>query len=132
MDKNKLWQNGRFLELLKFCVVGASSALIDLIVYNIFLLFSNYKISVIAGFIVSWVFNYILSSLWTFKEKPKVSNFFGMLAAHLINLFVVRMGVMYLFVEVACINPRIAYIPTLIIAAITSYILVRFSFKHKL
>ena len=124
--------NNREKEVFKFCIVGGSSALIDLIIYNIFLLFSPYQVSVVFGFAISWLYNYYLSSHWTFKEKPTAFNFVGMLLAHLFNLFVVRMGVMYFFVDILDINPRIAYIPTLIIAAITSYFLVRFSFKHRI
>ena len=122
----------RKYEVLKFCFVGATSALIDIIVYYVFLLFSPYQISVVAGFSISWLYNFYLSSHWTFKEKPTVSNFMGMLFAHLINLFVVRMGTMYFFVDILEVDPHIAYVPTLIIAAITSYFLVRFSFKHRL
>lgn len=122
---------GRHKEIMKFCCVGALSALIDVIVFNFFLLFSPYQVSVVAGFAISWLFNYILSSHWTFSEKPTVSNFVGMLLAHLTNLFVIRMGIMYLFVDVLTIHPRIAYIPTLMIAAVTSYFLVRLNFKHK-
>lgn len=121
----------RLGEILRFFCVGISSALIDIIVFNVFLFFSSYELSIIAGFIISWLFNYILSSLWTFSETPTVSNFVGMLLAHLTNLFVIRMGIMYLFVDVLNIHPRIAYIPTLMIAAVTSYFLVRLNFKHK-
>lgn len=120
----------RLCEISKFCIVGVTSALIDLIVYNIVLLFTSYFFSVVVGFVVSWIINYFLSSHWTFKEKPTLSNFFAMLSAHLTNLFVVRLGVIYIFVELLNIHPRVAYIPTLVIAAITSYFMVRFCFKH--
>lgn len=121
----------KYEEFIKFCIVGCFCAGIDLLVFNIFKFFSVYRVCVVAGFIVSWCVNYILSSKWTFKEKPTVKNFGGMLIAHLINLFVVRMGLMFLFVDILNINSRLAYIPTLLISAITSFLMVRIAFKYK-
>lgn len=116
-------------EFLRFCIVGCVAALIDILVFNIFNFFAVYQICVVAGFVISWFCNYFLSAKWTFKEKPTKANFFGMLVAHLVNLFVVRMGLMYIFVDLVNLNERIAYIPTLILAAITSFLMVRFAFK---
>ena len=118
-------------EFIRFCIVGAFCAGIDLLLFNICKFFAPYQLCVIVGFVVSWIVNYFLTSFWTFKEKPSTSNFFGMIVAHLINLLVVRMGIMYILVDVMQINSRIAYVPTLVIAAVTSFIMVRFCFKHK-
>jgi putative flippase GtrA len=122
--------NKRQNEIIKFCIVGTMSALIDFAVYNVVLFFSSYLVSVMAGFVLSWLFNYYLSSCWTFNEKPTRLNFIGLLSAHLFNLLVVRLGVIYIFVDLLNIHPRIAYIPTLMISAIVSYFLARFNFKH--
>ena len=121
----------KYIEFVKFCIVGTLCAGIDLLFFNLVRFFASYQLSVIAGFVISWLVNYFMSSYWTFQEKPTKTNFIGMLSAHLINLFVVRMGVMYVLVDVLSLNSRIAYIPTLIIAAITSFIMVRFCFKYK-
>lgn len=122
--------NEKLAEFIRFCIVGSFCAGIDLLVFNIFNFFFPYQVCIIMGFLVSWIVNYVLSSYWTFKEKPTKMNFVGMMLAHTVNLLVVRMGLMYLFVDVLLINSRIAYVPTLVIAAVTSFILVRFSFKY--
>lgn len=117
-------------EFLRFCCVGCIAAAIDVAVFNIFKFFAIYQICVVMGFVISWLCNYFLSARWTFREKPTKQNFVGMLIAHLVNLLVVRMGLMYLLVDVLGINERIAYVPTLVIAAVTSFIMVRFAFKN--
>lgn len=124
MDKTK------YSEFIRFCVVGCTAALIDMGVYNVFKFFAIYQICVVAGFVISWLCNYYLSAKWTFREKPTKENFVGMLTAHLLNLFVVRMGLMYIFVDLLHMNERLAYVPTLAIAAVTSFIMVRFAFRN--
>lgn len=116
-------------EFVRFCTVGVICAIIDWTVFSIACFITKYQISVIAGFVVSFVANYLLSAHWTFKKKPTKSNFVGLISAHLINLFIVRMGVLYILVEIVGLQERISYIPTLMISAITSFVMVRYVFK---
>lgn len=129
MDRiRNLLKKHKAIEFIRFCIVGCIAALIDVGIFNVVLFFTNYLISTICGFAVSWVANYILSTYWTFKEKPNTKNFFGVLISHLINLFLVRMGLMYIFVDVLSLNDRIAYVPTLLLSAITSFLMVKTSY----
>ena len=71
------------LEILRFVVVGLGSTLIDYGVHSImgFILKSssissslNNAICVASGFLVSVIFNYILSSIWVYKNVDKEVN----------------------------------------------------------
>lgn len=125
MDKTK------YLEFIRFCCVGCIATVVDIVVFNVFNFFAPYQVCVVAGFGISWIFNYYLSAKWTFREKPTTKNFLSMFIAHIANLVIVKMGLMYLFVDVIGLNERLVYIPTLGIAAVTSFIMVRLAFKMK-
>lgn len=122
--------DGTKAEFLKFCCVGAVCAFIDWSVYSLFCFIFPYQAAVLMGFSVSLIVNYRLTAVWTFKKKPTAGNFVGMVCAHLVNLFVVRMALLMLFVEILLLDERIAYIPTLLIAAITSFLMIRYVFKR--
>ena len=50
-----------------------------------------------------------------------------MVAAHLVNLFVVRMGLMWIFINVFGLEDKIAYIPTLCISVVVNFLMVKFA-----
>ena len=58
--------------------------------------------------------------------SPSIQNLVGVVGAHMFNLFVVREGLMWLFVEVFEIDDSIAYIPMAIISAVTNFLVIRF------
>ena len=63
-------------------------------------------------------------------KKASIKNASGMIGAHLFNLFVVRMGLMHVFVEILAINDQVAYIPTFVISIITNFLVIRFIVYH--
>ena len=50
--------------------------------------------------------------------------------AHIFNIFVIRMSLMWLFIDHVMLPESIAYVPTLLISIITNFIIVRFIVKH--
>lgn len=118
-------------EFFRFCCVGVLCTLLDWGIFSLCCFILPYQISLVIGFIISFVANYWLSALWTFKQAPTKRRFVGMIGVHLINLFVVRMGILTALIDIVNIEERIAYIPTLLISAITSFLMVRYVFKKK-
>ena len=43
----------------------------------------------------------------------------------MINLFVVRMGTMYVLVDLLLMNDKVAYIPTVALSVVTNFVIVR-------
>lgn len=78
MAKAKVNRTG---EIIRFCITGAVSALIDFLVCKLFLYICGSLpspwpiiISTTAGFLVSVVANYLLSTYWVFKNVDKSVN----------------------------------------------------------
>ena len=112
---------------LRFCIVGVISTALDAAIFYLVRLFASYQVALVSGYCLSLIVNYLLTIYWTFKKKPTTGNLVGVIAAHMFNLFVVRMSLMWIFVNVADIPDRIAYIPTLLISMVTNFLVVRFA-----
>lgn len=132
MADEKHWLQGtdRVGEFLRFCVVGAIATAIDALVFYMAIPFMSYPIALILGYGISLLFNYFLTILWTFREQPTLQNAIGIVTAHIINLFVVRMGLMRLFINILSLPTRIAFLPTLAISVVTNFFIVRYFVKQ--
>ena len=106
--------------------MGSICFLIDAAVYYVVRRFAHYQVALVSSYLVSLCFNYFLTIYWTFKTTPSIQNLVGVVGAHMFNLFVVREGLMWLFVEVFEIDDSIAYIPMAIISAVTNFLVIRF------
>lgn len=110
---------------MRFCIVGGTCAMIDAAIFYVVRIFAPYQVALVSGYLISLCVNYLLTIYWTFKTSSSVRNLVGVVGAHMFNLFIMRMGMMTLFVEVLHMNDKIAYIPMAVISAITNYIVVR-------
>lgn len=117
-------------ELFRFMVVGIFCTCIDYVIYIISVKVLPYQISVILGYAISFFVNYFLTAYWTFHRKPNRNNFIGMVSCHAINLFVIRIGLITILVELFLIDKSIAYIPVIIVSSLASFLMMRFVFKH--
>ena len=120
----------KFVEFGKFCIVGGICTVIDAGVFYATHNLIGYRLAMIAGFCLSIIVNYLLNIYWSFKSKPSLKNAIGILAAHLFNIFVVRLGLMWLFVDSLGLSDSIAYLPTLAISLVTNFIIIRFVVKQ--
>lgn len=110
---------------IRFCLVGALCTLIDTIIFYCVRAFASYHVAMISGYVLSLIVNYFLTIYWTFKSKPTSKNAIGIIVAHLFNLFIVRFGLMHIFVDILSLNDKLAYMPTLVISVITNFIVVK-------
>ena len=125
MIKNKGFQNRKMAEFARFCIVGGVCTGIDATIFYLVRGFASYPVALVSGYLLSLIINYFLTVYWTFKAKASVWNAVGIIAAHLFNLFVVRMGMMYILVQLLVINDRVAYIPTLLTSIISNFIIIK-------
>ena len=62
-----------WIQLLKFCIVGASGYVVNLVVF--YALFSwggvNYLVASVGAFLVAWLNNFVLNRQWTFPKGAK-------------------------------------------------------------
>lgn len=122
----KTIQNLYRQQFIRFCLVGGMCTGIDAIIFYAVRIIASYPVALTSGYLISLVANYFLTVFWTFHSKPNTRNAIGVVAAHLFNLFVVRMGLMYVFVNMINISDCVAYIPTLIISVITNFLIIKY------
>ena len=118
--------NIRTRELIRFCVVGIICTAIDAGIYYGLKRLVDYRLALISAYCLSLIVNYLLTVFWTFKTKPTVVNALGIVVAHLFNLFVIRMGMMYFFVHHLKLSDNVAYWPVLIISVVINFVMIRF------
>lgn len=128
MTFDKLYTDPRLAEFFRFCVVGVICTLLDAAIFYLVINWTPYEVALVSGYCISLIVNYLLTVTWTFKQKATKKNAVGVIAAHLINLFIVRMGLMHIFVAMG-LTDRQAYIPTLLISMVTNFVLVRYAVK---
>jgi putative flippase GtrA len=123
MTADKKRQN--FAEFIRFCVVGAIATGIDAALFYAAKTIVPYQVALVIGYFVSLTVNYYLTTKWTFKVKQTWANLVGIISVHLVNLFVVRMGLMYLFVQQMGLDTNLAYVPMLIISVLFSFVAIK-------
>lgn len=116
----------RYAPFLRFCIVGAICTALDAAIFYLMRHLVPYQIALVTGYVLSLIINYFLTVYWTFKSRPTVKNTIGIVAAHLFNLFVVRMGLMHIFVNHIGLSDSVAYLPTLVISVITNFVIIKF------
>lgn len=126
----ELFSHKETQQFVRFCIVGATCFLIDAVVYHVVLKFAPYLIALVSGYIISLCFNYFLTVYWTFQTQSSVLNLVGIVGAHMFNLFIVRTGLMLLFVEGIGLTAGIAYWPMAVISAVTNYLVIRMVVKY--
>lgn len=117
-------------KFIKFCVVGIICTVIDACVYYALYRLTGYRIAMVGGFVLSLGFNYLLNTFWTFRQHLAAKTAVGVIIAHCFNIFVVRMGLMWIFISWCYLTESIAYIPTLIISVVTNYLIVRTIYSY--
>lgn len=125
-DIFKLMQDSAFV---RFCIVGFFATILDVVVFYIVLNFTVYQIALVVGYIISLMYNYYFTVTWTFKKSPTICNAFGVICTHMVNLFVVRMGLMYIFIHFLLISDKFAYIPTLVLSVFINFFMVKIAVK---
>ena len=79
-------------QFIRFCLVGGLCTGIDAVIFYAVRMIASYPVALTCGYLISLIVNYFLTVKWTFHSTPNTKNAIGVFAAHLFNLFVVRMG----------------------------------------
>lgn len=116
-------------EFVRFCIVGIVATVVDAAIFYTVRCFAPYQVALMSGYLISLVFNYFFTVRWTFRARTTMANAVGVFIAHLFNLFVVRMGLMYLFIHFCSLSDKWAYLPTLAISMVTNFLVVKFVVK---
>lgn len=112
-------------QFLRFCLVGVFATLFDACLFYLLRHWFPYQLSMIVSYITSLCINMVMTLLWTFHTSISIRNAISVIGAHLFNLFVVRFGLMALFVDVIGFDDRLAFLPTLGISILTNFFIIK-------
>lgn len=119
----------KYQEIMRFCIVGTLATGIH---YGIYLLLNQFVLFWLAysiGYAISFVFNFYLTSVFTFREKATVRKGIGFVFSHIVN-YLLHILFLYLFIWMG-VGENNAPILVYLIVIPTNFLLVRFVFKSK-
>lgn len=83
-----------WVQLLRFALVGASGAVVNLVVFAIVTsLGADYRVAAVVGFAVAVTHNFLLNRVWTFQESAPNAGHTGFQAARFLTVSLVGLGV---------------------------------------
>lgn len=120
----------RFSEIIRFGIVGGTATLIQIGLYFVFLHAVGVKpvIATIISYAISFVFNFFLSSYFTFHSSPNAKKGLGFTLSHLFNMGM-QTGLVAIFAKI--VGPSLAILPAIAISFPINYLLVRFAFTAR-
>ncbi len=88
-------------QLIRFCVVGASGYLVNLVVFSVMVhaLDLHYVVAAIGAFCVAWTSNFVFNKFWTFQQH---------------GLSAVQQGVRYLAVSLVALGINLVILEVLV------------------
>lgn len=119
----------KFIEFIKFVVVGILATIVHYFVYWILKQYMNVSIAYSIGYGLSFVCNFYLTSVFTFKRKATLKNGAGFGIAHTIN-YLLHIILLNIFLWIG-ISQNFAPIPVFCIVVPINFLLVRYVFRHK-
>lgn len=119
----------RIAEFARFAIVGVAATVLHYAVYYVLLSWVNPSLAYTIGYAVSFVCNYVLSSLFTFRVRMSVRRAFAFMMSHILN-YIIGIALLNIFI-LAGVNERLAPLPVFVLVVPVNFILVRFALKSK-
>jgi len=118
----------RIGEVIRFGVVGVFATLIQYLVYWLLVHWLNPSLSMTVGYAVSFVFNFLASTHYTFRVKANVRHGAGFALSHGVN-YLLQMILLNLFLWVG-FSKQLAPIPMFCVCIPVNFLLVRYFLKR--
>lgn len=128
--KKLITGKGRLSEIIRFGMVGGFATALQ---YGMYVVFADAVgltavVSTIISYAISFIFNFILSNLFTFHTRPNALKGLGFLASHAINMGL-QVGLVAVFN--IFLDKTLALLPAMVICVPVNYLLVRFALTNK-
>lgn len=120
----------RFSEIIRFGLVGALATVLQYGIYVIFVDAVHVPAvpSTLISYSISFVFNFFLSSYFTFHSRPNAKKGLGFTLSHLFNMGL-QTGLVAIFKGL--VGNTLALLPAMAICVPVNYLLVRYAFTNK-
>jgi len=110
-------------EIARFCIVGCLAVAIQYAVYLLLVSRLSPTLSNTVAYIVSFVFNYLASTLFTFRTRFSVGRVAGFAFSHVIN-YALQTLFLNLFIRLG-VGKELALLPMFAICVPINFLLVR-------
>lgn len=120
-------QREKMGEIVRFGIVGIIATLIQAVTYCLLVSLLNYVVANTIAYIVSFLFNYIASTHYTFRVKSTAKRGAGFLLSHVVN-YLLQTATLAFFVWLG-MEKRLALIPMFCICVPVNFLLVRYFLK---
>lgn len=121
----------RIMEIVLFGIVGLTAMAIHYGIYYVLLPFLPVNVSFSLGYFISFLYNFTMTSYFTFKVKPSVGRFFRFAASHGTN-YLLQILLLNFFIHVMGLSEKMAPVPVYAISVPVNYMLVRLAMKRRL
>lgn len=115
-------------EVLRFGIVGVLATLIQAVVYWLLVGYVNYAVANTIGYVVSFVFNYIATTRFTFHVKSNARRGVGFILSHVVN-YLLQTASLSFFIWLG-LSERVALIPMFCVCVPVNFLLVRVVMKR--
>ncbi len=110
-------------EAIRFCIVGVLATIVH---YGIYLLLKgviNVSVAYTIGYVISFIGNFVLTNVYTFKTQATAKKGIGFVICHVIN-YLLHIGLLNVFIWLG-VPSSIAPIPVYCIVVPVNFLLVR-------
>lgn len=120
-------QRQKLGEVVRFGIVGVLATLLQYAIYTVLLLWCSPSLSMTVGYILSFIFNFIASTRFTFKVETNARQGAGFALSHVVN-YLLQMATLNFFLWIG-VSKTLAPIPMFCICVPVNFVLVRFFLK---
>lgn len=110
-------------EAIRFCIVGVLATIVH---YGIYLLLKgviNVSVAYTFGYVISFIGNFVLTNVYTFKTQATAKKGIGFVICHVIN-YLLHIGLLNVFIWMG-VPSSLAPIPVYCIVVPVNFLLVR-------
>lgn len=110
-------------EAIRFCIVGVLATIVH---YGIYLLLKgviNVSVAYTIGYVISFIGNFVLTNVYTFKTQATAKKGIGFVICHVIN-YLLHIGFLNVFIWLG-VPSSLAPIPVYCIVVPVNFLLVR-------
>ncbi len=129
MKYTKRQLKDEFWRVFRFGITGTLSSLVHYGAYCLAMLYAGPNVSYSIGYCVGLVFNYAMTTFFTFRKHPSKKNAAGFVGSHAIN-YLLEIGLLNLFLWMG-LGEWLAPIAVMVVVVPINFLLLRFVFLHK-
>lgn len=128
ISRFNLNQGNKIGELLRFGVVGLGAALLQYLLYWLFIQAIHHSVAITVSYVISFVFNYYASTKYTFKVQRNTQRGAGFALAHSVN-YLLQLSTLNAFI-MAGVSQELAPLPMFAVCVPINFLMVRFFLKN--